>query len=202
MATQLLIATSNPGKSIEMKDLLRNLKVELLTLKDVGIAVHPEEIGVTYTENAIHKAKFYCSISGLLTLADDTGLEVDALDGQPGLHSARFSRLLNASDEDRRKLLLEKLSAMPRPWTAQFTCTVALAQPQGKTITSSGVSRGEIIPEGRGVNGFGYDPIFLFPELHKTMAELSMHEKNQISHRARAVKELLPIIQSLTEKYE
>ena len=91
---------------------------------------------------------------------------------------------------------------MPRPWTAQFTCTVALAQPQGKTITSSGVSRGEIIPEERGVNGFGYDPIFLFPELRKTMAELSMHEKNQISHRARAVKELLPIIQSLTEKYE
>jgi len=202
MAIKLLIATSNPGKSVEMKDLLRNLRVELLTLKDMGIAVHPEETGLTYTENAINKAKFYCSISGLLTLADDSGLEVDALDGQPGLHSARFSRLLNASDEDRRKLLLEKLSAMPRPWIAQFTCTVALAQPQGKTITSSGVRRGEIIPKERGVNGFGYDPIFLFPELHKTMAELSMHEKNQISHRARAVKELLPIIQSLTEKYE
>ncbi len=191
---RLLIATSNPGKSEEIKDILKNLPIELLTLSEVKIDFHPDENGTNYLENALIKARAYSQISQLPTLADDTGLEVDILNGRPGLRSARYSSMPNAKDADRRKLLLDQLSGKPHPWSAHFTCAVALALPDGRFFTAEGECSGEIVPVERGTNGFGYDPIFLFPELNKTMAELSLDEKNQISHRAKAVKAIIPKI--------
>jgi XTP/dITP diphosphohydrolase len=118
-------------------------------------------------------------------MADDSGLEVEALGGSPGVHSRRFSPLPDATDADRRKLLLNALTAHARPWSARFCCSVAIATPDGKLHQAEGSCRGEIIPEERGKGGFGYDPIFLISEIGRTMAELSMAEKNQLSHRAR-----------------
>jgi non-canonical purine NTP pyrophosphatase (RdgB/HAM1 family) len=189
---KLLIATSNPGKVIEFRDLLKEFPFDLVIPNEIGILTAPEETGSTYTENALLKARFYFEYSHLPTLADDTGLEIDLLDGQPGLHSARFSSIKNARDIDRRKLLLEKLAGYPKPWTAHFISIVALVDTNGKTFTAKGQCDGEIITEERGTNGFGYDPIFLFPHLGKTMAELNLDEKNQISHRALAIKAILP----------
>jgi XTP/dITP diphosphohydrolase len=134
-----------------------------------------------------------------VTLADDSGLEVDCLNGAPGLHSARYSPHPGASDADRRALLLANLRDLPRPWTARFRCTVAIATPEGGLFFADGQVRGEIIPEERGENGFGYDPIFLIPELGLTTAELTMAEKNRLSHRARAVKSALPGLYALYE---
>jgi XTP/dITP diphosphohydrolase len=191
---KILIATGNPGKLSEIQALLDEPGLTLLLPADLGIHLAVEEVGSTYETNAAIKAMAYACASGLLTLADDSGLEVDALGGLPGVHSARFSPLENASDADRRQLLLEKLCGKPRPWTAHFHCTVALARPDGKLRFAHGDCPGEIIPEERGENGFGYDPIFLFSELGLTMAELSMDEKNRLSHRARAVQAAKPIL--------
>jgi XTP/dITP diphosphohydrolase len=122
---------------------------------------------------------------------------VDLLGGQPGLHSARFSPIKNARDVDRRNLLIEKLAGKPKPWSAHFKCTVALINSIGKIFTATGQCDGEIIAEERGQNGFGYDPLFLFPQLGKTMAELGLQEKNMISHRALAIKAILPLLSKL-----
>jgi len=189
---KILIATSNPGKIIEISALLKALPVDLIMPKEIEILTTPEETGSTYTENAMLKARFYFEYSHLPTLADDTGLEIDLLGGQPGLHSARFSPIRNARDTDRRKLLLEKLAGSPKPWTAHFICIVVLVDSNGEMFTAKGQCDGEIIAEERGNNGFGYDPLFLFPHLGKTMAELDLDEKNQISHRALAIKAIFP----------
>ena len=189
---KLLIATSNPGKIIEIKELLRELHLDLVIPAEIGIHATPEETGSTYIENAVLKARFYYEYGHLPTLADDTGLEVDCLGGQPGLHSARFSSVKNACDKDRRKLLLQKLDGKPTPWRAHFICAVALADRNGKSITALGRCDGEIIALERGNNGFGYDPLFLFPHLSKTMAELKLAEKNQVSHRALAIRAIIP----------
>ena len=159
-----------------------------------------EEDGTTYAENSRKKALAYCHASGLVTLADDSGLEVDALGGQPGLHSARFSGKPGATDADRRKFLLEKLKGHPQPWPAAFRSTVVIATPDGRTFTLDGECRGEIIPEERGTNGFGYDPIFLVEGMDRTMAELSMDEKNSLSHRARAILASRPVLMELARE--
>jgi XTP/dITP diphosphohydrolase len=197
---KILIATGNKGKLLEIQALLDDPELTLVLPAEMGINLNVEENGATYETNAAIKAMAFACASGLLTLADDSGLEVDALGGQPGVRSARFSPLPNASDADRRHTLLERLRGVSRPWTAHFHCTVALARPDGTLRFASGECRGEIIPEERGQNGFGYDPIFLFPELGRTMAELSMDEKNQISHRARAVKAARPVLLEMLEK--
>ena len=189
---KLLIATSNPGKIIEISALLSELPFELVFPSEMGIITTPEETGSTYKKNAVLKARYYYQSSHLPTLADDSGLEVDLLGGQPGLHSARFSPIKNARDADRRKLLLEKLTGKPKPWGAHFKCTVAFINPMREIFTATGQCDGEIIAEERGKNGFGYDPLFLFPQLGKTMAELDLQEKNMISHRALAIKAILP----------
>jgi XTP/dITP diphosphohydrolase len=152
------------------------------------------EDGITYAENARKKGIAFARESGLLSLADDSGLEVAALDGRPGLHSARFSPIVGATDADRRQHLLKQLRGHPRPWTAQFRCVVCLVSPAGDEFLVEGICPGEIIPQERGHNGFGYDPIFLLPELNHTMAELSMEEKNRLSHRARAVMAARPAL--------
>lgn len=197
MTHSLLIATNNKGKVAEIKALLAGLGLELLTPADLGIRLEVVEDGETYAENATKKALAFAQASGRVAIGDDSGLEVDALDGQPGLHSHRFSPLPNASDADRRKYLLEKLGDKPRPWTARFRATVAVATPAGEVRLAAGHCEGEIIPEERGTGGFGYDPIFLIPELGRTMAELDMEEKNRLSHRARAVQNAVPILKDV-----
>ena len=178
-----------------MKALLAGLGLSLLTPADLALELDVLEDGRTYAENATKKALAFARLSGLVSLGDDSGLEVDALDGQPGLHSHRFCPIPNASDADRRQYLLEKLRDKPRPWTARFQATVAVALPSGEVRLAAGTCKGEIIPEERGSNGFGYDPVFFIPELGHTMAELGMDEKNRLSHRARAVQNAIPILQ-------
>jgi len=194
---RLLVATNNKGKLREILSLLEELGLDIVTPQMLGIDMEVEEHGSTYDENASLKAVALVRASGVITLADDSGLEVDALGGQPGIHSARFSPLTNATDADRRVYLLSKLQAHPRPWTAHFHCTVAIATPQGEVFYSQGDCPGEIIPDERGSNGFGYDPIFFIPEGGLTMAELEMPDKNRLSHRARAVKAAIPTLLEL-----
>ena len=193
----LLIATRNPGKIHEIQSLLEGMEISLITPDMVGISLNVEEIGNSYEENAALKAHAYAHLSNMVTLADDSGLEVDVLGGLPGIRSARFSPQANATDADRRAYLLEMLHGHPQPWTAHFHCTVAIATPGDKIIYTQGNCPGEIILTERGTNGFGYDPIFLIPAAGLTMAELSMAEKNRLSHRARAVKAALPVLEAL-----
>jgi XTP/dITP diphosphohydrolase len=197
---KLLIATNNAGKLREIQSLFQGNEIELLTPGQINLAIEVDESGQTYAENAALKAVAFARAAGLLSLADDSGLEVDALGGQPGIHSARFSPEPHASDADRRALLLEKLRGFSRPWSARFRCVVALALPSGEIQFAEGVCPGEIIPQERGTNGFGYDPIFWLPELGRTMAELSMNEKNRLSHRARAVRAAQPVVVELLKK--
>ena len=194
---KLLIATGNRGKLKEIQALLEGLDVELVTPRDIGLELEVHEDGQTYAENAGKKALAYSKASGLLSLADDSGLEVDALDGAPGLYSARYSPLPGATDADRRAYMLKNLAGKPRPWTAHFHATVAIGSPVGQVLFADGNCYGEIIPNERGNNGFGYDPIFFIPATKHTMAELSMDEKNRLSHRALAVKNALPILQKM-----
>jgi XTP/dITP diphosphohydrolase len=193
----LLLASNNAGKVREIQALLRGVPVALVTPSDLRLHLEVAEDGHTYAENAAKKALAFARASGLLTLADDSGLEVEVLEGAPGLHSARYAPQPNATDADRRAYLLQQLQAHPRPWSAQFRCVVALALPDGEVHFAEGICHGEIIPEERGEHGFGYDPIFLLPQYGRTMAELSMEEKNRISHRARAVRAALPLLLDL-----
>jgi XTP/dITP diphosphohydrolase len=194
---KLLIATNNKGKVKELKDLLEDIDIHLLTPAQISLELDVLEDGSTYAENATKKAIAFAKASGLISVADDSGLEVDALDGAPGLYSARYSPRPGATDADRRAYLLQNLRNKPRPWTARFHATIAIAAPNAETHLAEGFCDGEIIPEERGTGGFGYDPIFLLPTLGKTMAELSMDEKNRLSHRARAVMNAKPILKKL-----
>jgi XTP/dITP diphosphohydrolase len=190
----ILIATNNKGKVEEIKALLDGLGIAFLTPADLNLVLEVEEDGQTYAENATKKAIAFAQASGRIALADDSGLEVDALGGQPGLLSHRFCPIPNATDADRRRYLLERLSEKPNPWTARFRATVAVALPSGEVRLAAGQCEGQIIPEERGANGFGYDPIFFIPELGRTMAELEMGQKNRLSHRARAIQNAVPIL--------
>lgn len=195
---KLLLGSNNQGKLREIQALIGDMDIELLLPKDVSLAnVSVDETGSTYAENAILKAQAFAKASGLLTLADDSGLEVEALDGAPGVYSARYAPKPNANDADRRVYLLERLRNHPRPWGARFCCIIALATPGGHVEISEGVCPGEIIPVERGNDGFGYDPIFLLPSLGQTMAELTMQQKNTLSHRARAVLAARPVLAKL-----
>ncbi|MEA4907384.1 MAG: RdgB/HAM1 family non-canonical purine NTP pyrophosphatase [Chloroflexi bacterium] len=200
---KLLIATHNPGKRVEIEDLLAATpggwleRFELWMPSALGLDEEVAETGDTYQDNAALKARALCQASGLLTLADDSGLEVDALGGAPGVHSRRFAPHPTATDADRRALLVEKLAGRPRPWTARFRCVIALAAPGEELRFAEGRVEGEILPEERGHNGFGYDPLFYIPELDRTMAELTRAEKNRLSHRARALLAALPLLEEL-----
>jgi XTP/dITP diphosphohydrolase len=197
----LLIATGNPGKVREINALLEGLNIALVTPKQLGLKQEVEETGNTYAENATIKAVAFARAARLIALADDSGLEVDALAGSPGVRSARYSPKPGATDADRRAYLLERLQTYPPPWKAHFHCTVALASPSGEVLYAEGDCFGEIINQERGSNGFGYDPIFFIPELDKTMAELTMGEKNRLSHRARAIKSAIPILTEMLSAF-
>lgn len=194
---KLLIATNNKGKVKELQDLLKDTGIDLLTPAQINLTLDVIEDGKTYAENATKKAIAFAKASGLVSLADDSGLEVDALNGAPGLYSARYSPNPDATDADRRAYLLQNLQDKPRPWTARFHATIAIAIPNGETHLAEGICEGEILHEERGTGGFGYDPIFLLADLGKTMAELSMDEKNHLSHRARAVMNAKPVLKKL-----
>jgi len=200
----LLIATNNKGKIKELQDLLEETGIELVIPAQIDLDLDVVEDGNTYAENASKKAVAFAQASGLISLADDSGLEVDALDGAPGLYSARYGSTDGGklSDAERRAILIQNLQDKPRPWTAHFHATIAVAVPNGETRLAEGVCAGEIIPEERGTGGFGYDPIFLLSELGKTMAELAIEEKNRLSHRARAVMNAKPILGQLFKSAE
>ncbi len=191
---KLLIATNNVGKQREIRSLLNGLTSELVTPAEIGLELDVKEDGTTYKENAAKKALAFSQATGLISLADDTGLEVEALGGAPGLFSARYARKPNATDADRRAYLLKNLHSQPQPWDARFICVVAVATHEGELQYTEGICRGAIIPNERGNFGFGYDPIFFIPSVQKTMAELSMIEKNLLSHRAKAVLAAVPIL--------
>lgn len=194
--TKLLIATNNQGKLKEIRAILKDLDVELVSPADLGLELEVEENGQTYAENAARKALAFSQASGLTSLADDSGLEVDALGGKPGLHSNRFGPALEEgrTDASRRAYLLEQLAGKPRPWAAKFRATVAIASPGRSVQLIEGICPGQIIPEERGSGGFGYDPTFLLDGLEKTMAELDMEEKNRLSHRGQAVRGAIPVL--------
>ncbi len=185
---RLLIATHNRGKLREYRQLLADLPVEVADLDQIGIIEEVPETGSTFTENAVQKALAYARLSGLWTWADDSGLEVDALGGEPGVHSARFAGP-NAADEDRYRLLLQRMAHVPPGRrTARFRCVIAIATPEGRVEVAEGHCEGEIALAPRGEHGFGYDPVFYLPDRQLTMAELPPEEKNRISHRARAAR--------------
>jgi XTP/dITP diphosphohydrolase len=197
---KLLVATNNRGKLREYARLLGELPFELVTLSDVGIEAEVEETGSTMEENAVSKAVAYSEMSGLVTLADDSGLEVDALNGEPGVRSRRYAGD-NASDEERNRYLLSKLSTVP--WEkrgARFRCVIAVATPEGSVQTCEGTCEGLISLDARGEGGFGYDPVFYLPELDRRMAELTLDEKNNVSHRARAAHKAREILLALGER--
>ncbi|HHH82661.1 MAG TPA: RdgB/HAM1 family non-canonical purine NTP pyrophosphatase [Chloroflexi bacterium] len=190
---KLLLATRNPGKRKELEALLAGLTLEIIYPEALDDLREVEETGADYAENARLKAITLAARHGLWTLADDTGLEVEALGGAPGVHSARLVGP-QGTDADRRARLLELLKGHPRPWRASFRCVVALAGPQGELESAVGECAGEIIPEPRGRHGFGYDPIFLVDGQERTMAELPLEVKNRLSHRARALQALMPVL--------
>lgn len=197
---RLLIATRNPGKLKEYEQLLAGLPVTLTYLSGERIAHEVEETGETFADNAIHKAEEYARISGLLTLADDSGLEVDALDGEPGVHSARYAGP-RATDEDRYQVLLERMRDVP--WEergARFRCVIAVAEPEGGVWTTEGKCEGVIALAPKGEHGFGYDPVFYLPDQEKTMAQLAPEVKNRMSHRARAAQEIRPILERILRR--
>jgi XTP/dITP diphosphohydrolase len=198
--SRLLVATRNPGKVREYEQLLTGLPLSLTYLDEEGISHEVEEIGETFAENAIRKAQEYARLSGLLTLADDSGLEVDALGGEPGVHSARYGGR-GGDDEDRYQLLLQSMQGVP--WEergARFRCVIAVAEPGGESYTADGTCEGVIAFEPQGEYGFGYDPIFYLPEYDKTMAQLSPELKNRISHRARAAQEIRGILERILRR--
>lgn len=194
MQQRILVATHNRGKVAELSDILSDMAITWLTLEDAGITFDVEETGETLADNAILKATTYAQETGLLTLADDSGLEVDALDGRPGVYTARFGQP-GFTPEQRYLYLLSQMSDVP--WearTARFRCVVALATPEGLLTTAEGACEGHITFEPAGTGGFGYDPVFFVSEKGMTMAELPAEEKHVISHRGRAMAQMAPLL--------
>lgn len=200
---QILIGTHNPHKVKEISNLLSDLPLTIKSLSDFPSLAEVVEDGQTLKENAIKKAKNYAEKTNLLTLADDTGLEVAALGGEPGIRSARYAGAHCSYSDNNKKLLANLEHCRNGEREAHFRCVIALCHPgSGLIQTVEGTLRGEILREERGKNGFGYDPLFFIPHLKKTMAELSLEEKNRISHRAQAVLKAKEILKKylFTEK--
>ncbi|HEY3991481.1 MAG TPA: XTP/dITP diphosphatase [Ktedonobacteraceae bacterium] len=192
----LLLATTNEHKLDEFRVIFRDLPFTLLSLRDVQIDMDVEETGTTFAENAILKAQAYAKAANMLTLADDSGIEIDALGGAPGVYSARFAGR-DATYEERFRIIFERLHDVPSSErTARFRCAIALTEPSGYMRVVEGTIEGVIAEDARGENGFGYDPIFLVPEFGKTTAEMTPAEKNRISHRGRAAEAARHILES------
>ena len=187
---KIIVATSNAGKVNEFKEMLGRLGYDVESLLDYETAPETDETGSTFEENAELKSREAAAYFGHAVLSDDSGLEVDALDGAPGVYSARFAGE-DKSDEANNTLLLEKLTDVPtEKRTARFVCALSLAKPSGETLTVRGTMEGTIGFERKGTNGFGYDPLFIIPSLNQTAAELTKSEKASISHRGQALRKL------------
>jgi XTP/dITP diphosphohydrolase len=198
--TKLLIATNNSHKLAEFREIFSELPLEITSMAQAGIMLDPEETGATFEENAIIKALAIAQISDLPTLADDSGLEVDALDGEPGVYSARYANTAKDDHPGRYQIVLDKLAAKNVPWperTARFRCVIALATKEGLIGVAEGSVEGFIAYEPKGENGFGYDPIFFVPEFDQTLAQVPSAQKHQISHRGRAARAAIPLIKQM-----
>jgi len=194
---KLLVATGNAGKLKEIRALLQDCDIEIIGLDQLDNPPEVVEDGETFTENACKKAREMAAFSGMLTLADDSGLAVDALAGAPGVHSARYAGEQGADEENNRKLLKEMSGVADPDRKAAFHCVMALAWPDGRCQTFDGKISGVLLHEKRGSGGFGYDPLFLVPEYGKTTAELPFEIKNRISHRGAALRQVVPILKEL-----
>ncbi|MDQ6673019.1 MAG: non-canonical purine NTP pyrophosphatase [Chloroflexota bacterium] len=195
--SQLLIATTSTGKLREWQSLLADLPIELVSLRQVGISFDVEETGSTFAQNARIKVEAYGRASGLLTLAEDSGLCVAALGGRPGVHSARWE----GPDYARKNALLIRLldGKDGQARACRYACVAALRHPDGRSWRVRGELRGQIATHAAGSGGFGYDPIFYLPRLKRTLAQISIHEKDRISHRGRAARRICPVLRELIE---
>lgn len=194
---KLVIATKNQGKLVEFKQLLSDLPFEIISLSDYPELPDIEETGETFQENAALKAETVMRFTGEAALADDSGLEVDALDGRPGVYSARFAGAGKGDKANNEKLLAEMAAIAQNKRTARFRSVIAIARPGLATSFADGSVDGWILEAPRGTGGFGYDPLFFFPPAGKTFAEMVTHEKNLISHRSRALKEAVGILREM-----
>lgn len=196
MKKRLVLATGNKGKISEMKRILDEFHIEVISVKELENMPDVKEDGATFFENSRKKATEIAKAAGMFALADDSGLEVDALQGRPGVYSARYSGE-NATDLSNNEKLLEELKNVEESnRTARFKCVMVAASPEGKIISSEGSCEGVIANSMKGEGGFGYDPLFYVPAFGKTMAELSPDEKNSISHRGEAVKKIMELLPS------
>ncbi|MCC6176881.1 MAG: non-canonical purine NTP pyrophosphatase [Chloroflexi bacterium] len=192
----LLVGTTSLGKIRELRALLAGVPARVVVPGDLGIDLDVAEGDDSFAENAVLKARAYQHASGILTLAEDSGFEVDALGGEPGVRSARWG---NTDDyEIKNRLILERLTGVPPERRGcRYVCVLAVATPDGRVYRQSGACEGQVADEPRGDGGFGYDPIFFVPHLGQTMAEISLVEKDRISHRGRAVRAALPLLRAL-----
>jgi XTP/dITP diphosphohydrolase len=191
---QILIATKNIGKVKEFQSMFNEFGIEVLSLLDIEGSPDVEETGTTFEENAILKAETISSEMNIPVIADDSGLEIDALDGRPGVYSARYAGSQKNDDDNMDKVLYELKEVHRSERNARFVCALAFARPGQETFVVKGICEGEILSERRGQEGFGYDPIFYLPQLNRSMAELTKEEKNKISHRALALTKLKDFI--------
>ncbi|AFM43201.1 non-canonical purine NTP pyrophosphatase, rdgB/HAM1 family [Desulfosporosinus acidiphilus SJ4] len=198
---KIILATQNEGKVRELRDLIADEEIEVVSLRDLPESEEVEENGETFAENAAIKARAAVQRTGLIALADDSGLEVDALKGAPGVFSARFAGEPK-DDERNNEKLLELLETIPEDKrTARFRCALVIAAPNGEEYLTEGRVEGKILRQPRGTDGFGYDPLFLVPELGRTLAELTLTEKNNLSHRAQAFRKAIPILKDLKAEH-
>jgi XTP/dITP diphosphohydrolase len=195
---EVIVATRNKGKLREFRDALKGLNLRIYGLSDFPEAPEVEEDGESFTENALKKARFYATYLRKLTLADDSGLEVDSLKGRPGVYSARYAGGKASSQENNRKLLRELQGIPISKRGARFKCIVAIRSPEGKEAIAEGSCKGRIGFKEKGKKGFGYDPLFILLKEGKTMAELPLEEKNRVSHRGKALKKIRRMIQSFS----
>lgn len=190
----IILATNNKSKVKEISEMMSGSDITFESLADAGINVEVEETGTTFEENALLKAREICKLSGKPTISDDSGLEIDALDGAPGIYSSRFMGE-DTSYDIKNNALIEKLENVADPdRTARFRCCMALVLPDGREFVTEGAMEGIIAREPKGINGFGYDPILFIPEYNRTSAELSSEEKNNISHRGEALHKMIEVI--------
>ena len=186
---KVVLASKNRHKLVEISKITEKFDMELVLQSDLGVDIDVEETGTTFEENSFIKAEAVMKATGLPALADDSGIAVDALNGEPGIYSARYGFDDSLDDWGRLELLLKNTEHVPDgERQAQFVCVITMVTPDGQTIQARGEIHGELTREAKGENGFGYDPIFYYPPLGKTTAELSPEEKNQVSHRANALK--------------